>query len=108
VQLNSSIAQYAGLKIASGLLVSEVGKGSSADKAGLKGGTRPARYGTSRNSRTIYLGGDVITEIEGVKIVSLADYYSVLESRRPGDKVKVTVYRNNKSEMLTVSLEEQK
>jgi S1-C subfamily serine protease len=53
------------------------------------------------------LGGDVITEIEGVKIASLADYYSVLESRRPGDKAKVTVYRNSKYETLTIPLEQQ-
>ncbi|MDR3284549.1 MAG: trypsin-like peptidase domain-containing protein [Treponema sp.] len=107
VQLTSTIAKYAEITIASGLLVSEVGKNSSAAKAGLKAGTTPAQYGSRRNSYTIYLGGDVITEIEGVKIASLADYYSVLESKRPGDKVKVTVYRNNKYETLTVTLEEQ-
>jgi S1-C subfamily serine protease len=107
VQLTSSIAQYADIKITSGLLVSEVTKDSDAAKAGLKAGTQVARYGNSRNNRTIYLGGDVITEIEGVKIATLADYYSVLESRRPGDKAKVTVYRNGKYETLTIPLEQQ-
>jgi S1-C subfamily serine protease len=107
VQLTSSIADYAGLARSSGLLVSEIAKNSNAAKGGLKAGTTAARYGTSRNNRTIYLGGDVITEIEGIAIDSLADYYSVLESKRPGDKVTVRVYRNGKYENIAITLEEQ-
>jgi S1-C subfamily serine protease len=106
VQLSPAIAQYAKLDVTSGLLVSEVTKGSRAAKAGLKAGTEGVRYGASRNARMIYLGGDIITEIEGVKITSLADYYSVLESRRPGDTVRVKVLRGKTAETLTVTLDE--
>jgi S1-C subfamily serine protease len=107
VQLTPAIAQYAELTVTSGLLVSEIAKTSNAVKAGLKAGTEAVRYGSSRNARIIYLGGDVITEIQGVKIASLADYYSVLESRRPGDSISVTVLRGKDPINLTITLDEQ-
>lgn len=106
VQLTSSIAKYAKLKISSGLLVSEIEDGSNAAKAGLKAGTEAVRYGSSRNSRIIYLGGDIITAIDGIDVTSLADYYSILESKRPGDKVTVTVFRNNGYKNIDITLSE--
>jgi S1-C subfamily serine protease len=107
VQLNRNIAQYAKLNVEAGLLVSELPKASTAAKAGLKAGTEAVRYGSSRNARIIYLGGDIITEIDGIKVTSLADYYSVLESKRPGDMVNVVVLRDGKAQPLDIPLEEQ-
>ena len=104
VQLNRRIAQYAGLDVASGMLVSEVARGSNAEKAGLKGGTEAAYYGSRRS--VIYLGGDVITGIDGIPVSSLADYYSALESRRPGDVVAVTVRRGKKDVRINITLSE--
>ena len=104
VQLTSRIAQYAGLDISTGMLVSEVESGSNAEKAGLKGGTKAVYYG-SRNS-ILYLGGDVITKIDGIAITSLAEYYSALESKKPGDTVSVVVHRNKKDVTLKITLSE--
>ena len=104
LQLNRRIAQYAGLDIASGILVSEVDRGGNAEKAGLKGGTEAVYYGN--RSSIIYLGGDVITKIDGIKIASLADYYSALESKRPGDQIEVVVHRNRKDVKLKITLAE--
>ena len=104
VQLTNRIAQYAGLDIASGMLVSEVEEGSFAEKAGLKGGTKAVYYG-SRNT-ILYLGGDVITKIDGITITSLAEYYSALESKKPGDVVSVVVHRNKKDVTLKITLAE--
>ncbi|MFA6855635.1 MAG: trypsin-like peptidase domain-containing protein [Treponema sp.] len=103
VQLNSAIVQYADIDISSGVLVSAVTKGGDAEKAGIKGGTQPARYGNS----TIYLGGDIITKIDDIKVASLADYFSALEDKRPGDTVNVTVHRNRKDRILPVVLASQ-
>ena len=103
VQLNRSIADYARLDIASGILVSEITKGGNAEKAGIKGGTQAVRYGT-RQPQIIYIGGDIITGIDGIKISSLADYFSALESKRPGDTVKVTVHRNRTDSTFPVVL----
>ena len=100
VQLSRRIAQYAGLDIAEGILISEVVKGGNAEKAGIKGGTQAAYYGSRRD--IIYIGGDVITKIDDINITSIADYYSALESKKPGDTVTLVIHRNRKD--LTVKL----
>lgn len=104
IQLNRRIAQYANLDVASGILISEVTKGGNAEKAGLRGGSEAAYYG-NRNS-IIYIGGDVITKIDNISISSLADYYSALESKKPGDIIKVIIRRNRKNIELSIKLVE--
>ncbi len=106
IQMNKSIADYARLDINYGVLVSQVTEGGNADKAGIKGGTLAVRYGTTRNSRTFYIGGDVITAINGVQVTTLSDYFSLLENKRPGDTVTVTIHRNRKDIKLAVKLTE--
>lgn len=103
VQINNAIANYANLDINTGVLVSQIISNGNADKAGIKGGTQAVRYG-ARNPRTIYLGGDIITAIDGVKVATLADYFSLLESKRPGENVTITVHRNKKDIKITVTL----
>lgn len=100
VQLNASVAKYAGLGIKRGMLVSQILDGGEADSAGLRGGDQPVRYGSS----IIYLGGDVITKIDNIATNTIADYYSALESKRAGDSVTLTVYRNGRSIDLKVVL----
>ena len=104
VQLTSSIASYARLGISRGLLVSEIQRGGNGEKAGMRSGTEAVQYGSRRNGRIIYLGGDIITAMDGISVGSLADYYSILESKRPGDTVRVTVYRDGKYQELQVTL----
>ena len=104
IQLSRRIAQYAGLDISSGVLISEVVKGGNAEAAGLKGGSEAAYYGSRRD--IIYIGGDVITQIDDIAVTSLADYYSALESKRAGDVVTVVVRRNRKNVTLKIKLVE--
>ena len=103
VQMSARIAQYAGIDVTSGMLVSNVGKGSLAEKGGLRGGSEAVYYGNRRN--VIYLGGDVITKIDNTAVTSLADYYLALEAKRPGDTVLVTVRRDRKNVQLKIKLE---
>ena len=104
IQMSRRIAQYAGLDIATGVLVSEVKRSGNAESAGLKGGTEAAYYGSRRD--IIYIGGDVITQIDNIAVTSLADYYSALESKRAGDVVTVIVRRNRKDVTLKIKLVE--
>ena len=104
VQNTGRIAAYAGYKISTGLLVNRVRSGSKAAQGGLKGGTKAVQYGTF-NPQTIYLGGDIITEVNGIKIDRLADFYSALEDKKPGDKINITVYRDGHIIGLTIELE---
>lgn len=105
VQMTPSIAKYSGLKLSSGILVSQVEQGSNAEKAGIRGGTEQVQYGNRFNPSTIYLGGDIITQIDNIKVYTYADYTSALESKRPGDKIEVTVFRNGKYEKLKLVLD---
>ena len=104
IQLSRRITQYAGLDISNGVLISEVKRGGNAEAAGLRGGTEAAYYGSRRD--IIYIGGDVITQIDDIAVTSLADYYSALESKRPGDVVTVVVRRNRKNVTLKIKLVE--
>jgi S1-C subfamily serine protease len=102
VQLFPQLVRYAGLKVDKGVLVSKVAAGGQAARAGLKGGdpNQAVRYGQS----LLYLGGDVITAINGMEIGALADLYSALESSKPGDKARVTVVRGSKTVDLVIPL----
>lgn len=107
VQMSRAIADYARLDISYGILVSETARGGNADKAGIKGGTQAVRYGNSRNARTFYIGGDIIVGIDGVQVSTYSDYYSMLENKRPGDTVTVTIHRNKKNYDCKVVLAEE-
>lgn len=48
--------------------------------------------------------GDVITAIDGKKIEKFGNLQEVLATKRPGDKVKVTYYRNKKAHTTTLTL----
>ena len=104
VQLNASIAEYARLDIASGVLVSETTRNGNAESAGIKGGTKAVRYGI--RNQIFYIGGDIITRIDNISVSTLADYFSALESKRPGDTVSVTIHRNRKDIIIPVHLAE--
>jgi S1-C subfamily serine protease len=100
VQLFPALVRYAKLPVNSGLLVSRTKRGGLAEKAGLRQGSDPAQYGRS----VIYIGGDVITSIDGMKIGALADLYSALENHKPGDKVKVGIIRGGTESTLEITL----
>ncbi|MDR2097181.1 MAG: trypsin-like peptidase domain-containing protein [Spirochaetaceae bacterium] len=100
VQIFPALVRYAKLPVQSGLLVSRTKKSGLAEKAGLRQGAEPVRYGSS----VIYLGGDIITKVDGMKVDSLADLYSALEDNKGGDIIEVEVLRNGKTVNLTVTL----
>ena len=92
VELNPAIAEYASLPVDEGILVSEVIPGGEADKAGIRGGESAVKYGNS----VIYIGGDVITALDGHPVGDYDDYFAYFFSTRPGDTADVTVLRDGK------------
>ncbi|MCL1958663.1 MAG: trypsin-like peptidase domain-containing protein [Spirochaetes bacterium] len=100
VQIFPSLVRYAKLPVDQGLLISRTTKGGLAEKAGLRQGTEPVQYGRS----VIYLGGDIITSVNGMKTNTLADLYSSLEACKPGDVVNVEIIRGNKTSTLQITL----
>jgi len=81
VQIFPNLVRYARLPVDSGLLVSRTRRNGLAERAGLRQGSEPVQYG--RN--IIYLGGDIITSVNGIPTNTLADLYASLEASRPGD-----------------------
>jgi S1-C subfamily serine protease len=100
VQLFPALVRYAKFSVNSGLLVSRTRRGGLAEKAGLRQGNEPVQYGRS----VIYIGGDIITSVDGMKIEALSDLYSALEHSKPGDKVKVGILRGDASLTLEIQL----
>ncbi|MCD6121101.1 MAG: trypsin-like peptidase domain-containing protein [Spirochaetales bacterium] len=104
VQLFPALVKYAHLPLSSGILVSEVAPGSNAAKAGLRGGSH--KNAVRSGSKIIYLGGDIITEIDRTPITSLADMFTALEDNKPGEVVEVKIIRGRLRKTLYVKLSE--
>jgi S1-C subfamily serine protease len=83
-----------------GLLVETVQPGSSAAKAGL----RPGKQQATVAGITYPLGGDMIDSVEGAPVSSIDQLRDALADKKPGDKVKLGVYRGDKHLTITVKL----
>jgi len=73
------------LQTEGGVLLSGVRGGSPADSAGLK-------------------GGDTIVRFDGVRVDNIYDYTFALRSRRPGQKVRITIKRDGAERELVATL----
>ncbi|MDR1910170.1 MAG: trypsin-like peptidase domain-containing protein [Spirochaetaceae bacterium] len=100
VQLFPALVRYAKLPVSTGLLVSRTKRSGFAEQAGLRQGSEPVRYGSS----VIYLGGDIITRVDGMPVNRLADLYSALEDNKPGERIAVEVLRGGRTIQLEVTL----
>ncbi len=87
-----------------GILVTSVLPEGNAEQAGLKGGDQRRSVGLGLNS--ISVGGDIITRINGKEINNVLDYFSVLESSRPGDKYEIEYLRGGIMGLTTIVLYE--
>ena len=103
-QIFPQLVQYAQLPVDEGLLVSEVVEGGNAEAAGIRGGnhSNAVRYGRT----VIYLGGDIITSVDGTPVTSIANLYEALEDNRPGDVVSVAFVRGRRRMTTEITLSE--
>jgi S1-C subfamily serine protease len=84
----------------SGVLVQTVQPGSPAAKAGVRGGDPNANLDGS----AIALGGDVIKKIDGRTVHSMDDVVSVINTKKPGDSVKLELLRDGSAKTVTLKL----
>jgi serine protease Do len=87
--LTPELAQKFGLSEAKGALVADISKGSPAEKAGLR-------------------RGDIILKVDGKEIPTVSSLQQEIRSRRPGERVRLEVWRDGKSIVLEATLEELK
>ncbi|MEO0195801.1 MAG: Do family serine endopeptidase [candidate division WOR-3 bacterium] len=83
--VDMDIAKHFKLKKPYGVIITDVVKGSPAEKSGLK-------------------EGDIIVEIDGKEIKNSLQLRSYVQSKKPGESVKVKVLRNGKENVITVKL----
>lgn len=102
IPVGGSLAQALELPVDEGLLVESAAKGGPAATAGVHGGDRVVMAGMQR----IAIGGDVIVAIDGNKIANTMDLSIVLNRKRPGDTITVSVYRAGKKMDIPVKLGE--
>jgi S1-C subfamily serine protease len=95
-------AQELGLPADYGVLIMQVTPGGSADRAGLHGGSQKAYIGNV----PVMLGGDLIVAIDGEEIGDQQDMMGVLNRRKAGDAVNVTVFRGKRKMDVKVTLGE--
>lgn len=85
-----------------GFLVIDVLRNGSAEDAGIRGGY----ISSNINGNQIELGGDIIIGIENVTIGSVEDIRKALSQKQVGDSIQLTVYRDNSTVEIPVTLKE--
>jgi S1-C subfamily serine protease len=98
--VNSVVADKYNLPVAKGVLVESVTSESGAGKAGLKGGETQVVVA----GETYVLGGDIIVSFEGKQISSIEQLRDAIAGLKPGEKVRLVIYRDAKKTGVTVTL----
>ena len=102
ISLTPDLAQMLKLASGRGVLVAEVAPGSPADKAGLRAGTTDLVYGNTR----FPVGGDVILSVNGKRLAGMSDLIEEIRRARVGDRLRLTILRDQQELLLEVVLEE--
>ena len=85
-ELNSETAEKLKTKQTEGFYIDSVDEESGAEKAGIK-------------------KGDIITQMDNLKIRTFSDLSGHINTKRPNDTVKVTILRDGKNKDVTVTLQ---
>ena len=94
------LAQKLGIDTEFGALVANVVPDGPAAKAGLQGATGEILFQAAEYET----GGDVIIEVDGQKVVQPDDLARLVAEKLPGEKIDLTVLRDNKRKQITVTL----
>jgi S1-C subfamily serine protease len=100
--ISRDLASQMGLAADHGLLILRVVEGGAADRAGLQGGTQRAYLGNI----PILIGGDLIVAIDGQDVEDTQDLQHVMNQRKAGDTVTVTIYRGQRRMQVQATLGE--
>ena len=103
IALWPGLAQALDLPVDQGLLIERMPQNSAAAKAGIRGGNHVVMAGLQR----LIIGGDVVVAVDGAQIASPLDVNVAINRKKPGDEVRLTIYRGEKKMDVTVTLTEE-
>lgn len=102
--LSPSLAELLELPVSKGILLVQLYRGSPLANANVLG----AQQETVIGNQQVYIGGDILTAIDGREVTSVDEIDTLLENNyRVGDSVRVTLLRDNGSFDVTVELVEE-
>lgn len=84
--MNGGLAKEKKMDFIKGVWVENVGEDSAAEKAGIE-------------------AGDIITEVDGIKVATSPRLQEIIAQHRPGDKLSIIVNRKGKEKEFRVTLE---
>ena len=102
LSLSPSLAEGLGLGVSQGVLVVQVVRGGPAHQAGLRGGDREVLIRGIR----LRLGGDIITDINGISVDDMKQLVHHVEQMEVGEAVDLGVMRKGFSKRIRVMLSE--
>jgi S1-C subfamily serine protease len=95
------ISAAMGTDVTYGWLIAQVTTGGPAANAGLQGGTQRVEVAGS----PVWIGGDIITSINGTRIMNLDSLSTYLEEyTSPSETISVSLVRNNQTQIVSVVL----
>ncbi len=100
-EVTSSTADLFGLPVKRGFLIEEVLPGSPAQAAGLRAGSRMVTI----SDKPYVLGGDIIVAVNGEPFTSAVQLAQTLLRSRPGQELRLTVYRQGRTLDVELPLE---
>jgi S1-C subfamily serine protease len=98
--ITRDLARVFRLPVSRGLLVESVQPGSGAAKAGLKAGSTQVVLA----GEAYKLGGDIVVGAGGRPVASLDRLRDLVNTKKPGDKLRLVIYRGSRKRSLDVTL----
>ena len=95
-------AEALSLPVKRGALIARVARGGPAFQAGIKAGTDRVEVGNA----ILIIGGDILVGMDGQTIESTDDFRHTMKSKKPGDKVKLMIWRGKQKKEVEVKLGE--
>ncbi len=103
VPISGDYADALRLPSRGGLLIQEVDPGSTAARAGLRGGKQEVQIGNAQ----VLVGGDLIMSIDGQPVDRDDAISRALARKRTGDTLELTIFRNGSTTNVRVKLGEE-
>ncbi len=99
-EITPELAEVLELPVGHGILVARTRSDDSFALAGIRGGRQTYLVGNS----LMILGGDIIAEVDGQAIHSMAQLDRMIENKKPGEIINVKIHRQNQTMTIRVTL----